>query len=69
MLKTNIFNDCHTERKKNQLCAVKYLASGGSGVHGGSGYTTSKVLNLKKTTTNLIYINKYFPHVRVIDHA
>ena len=31
MLKTNIFNDCHKERKRNQLCGVKYLASGSSG--------------------------------------
>ena len=31
MLKTNIFNDWRKEKKRNQLCGVKYLASGGSG--------------------------------------
>ena len=31
MLKTNTFNDSRKELKRNQLCGVKYLASGGSG--------------------------------------
>ena len=31
MFKKYIFNDCRKEKKRNLLCGVKYLASGGSG--------------------------------------